>query len=230
MTTTIVELREKQAARVRAVARVAEEGAAKLQKEISAAAAGCAVLPEMQQALWRVQSFAWAVQNLPMFDLGCLSLMKEQEIAFQPRNGGEGKRLKLFVPRFAWTIWGYMTEGMRWRPDLALATLASTEIYFDGRLCNMNAQAIHAAGLYADDVEIEARPPAIPEDVKRRVTAVHPYFDRLHLVYEAEWNPAPIKDPLVVGEILGQWFLVDQFDTTNLERYIVSEFTTRPKS
>ncbi len=75
----------------------------------------------------------------------------------------------------------------------------------------------------------------IPEQGKQSIELAQKLFrDQVYLVTEAtKWNvktipskdpPTPIKDPLVIGIVGDECFLVDQFDCTTIEDYVRREF------
>lgn len=86
---------------------------------------------------------------------------------------------------------------------------------------------------------------AIPADVRKQIAAAKPQFEHVYLVTESpEWElehfkgtengvrthlhtpPIPQqRDPLVIGEKQGKFWLIAAFDTTPAEEYVRKEFT-----
>ena len=78
-------------------------------------------------------------------------------------------------------------------------------------------------------IELRARCPGTPSDVRRRLSEIGvDRFSNVSVVFEAQWDGELIKDPLVIGTICDVDFLLDQYDVTKLKRYIVSEFCQKP--
>jgi hypothetical protein len=53
-------------------------------------------------------------------------------------------------------------------------------------------------------------------------------FEKILLIREAaknKWQPAPVTDPLIVGEAQGKYYLIAKFDCTSAEEYVSREFT-----
>lgn len=200
---------------------------------------------------------AHAYQSYPVFDWGCLSLMRE--------DAG----LHLFVPKFAFAdLKAAFPLRQVWSPKSHSAPFhAGRAVYYPPELIGRNAEALdrpHAppadsftvsrkapvaivpseralAELHAlrsrlesqapvDRTQLTANAPSIPASVCRRINAASPEFDAMKLVWEAEWKAAPVQDPLVIGLLGDRCFLVDQYDVTKLERYIVSEMCQNPRT
>lgn len=67
----------------------------------------------------------------------------------------------------------------------------------------------------------------IPAEVRTKIAEAKPHFgDDIFIVAEANWERVerPAGDPLVVGWRADALWLIAQFDTTDLESYMVSEF------
>jgi hypothetical protein len=65
----------------------------------------------------------------------------------------------------------------------------------------------------------------IPTDVKKECIEAHDMFDDVFLVKEANWQIELIeKDPLIIGILNGEAYLVSHFDCTPFEYYAKSEF------
>lgn len=68
----------------------------------------------------------------------------------------------------------------------------------------------------------------LPTATKDKIQEAQPIFDDIVLVAEeTQWGIQNITaDPLVIGLIMGQAFLIDLFETTNIENYVGKEFTS----
>lgn len=65
----------------------------------------------------------------------------------------------------------------------------------------------------------------IPTDIKKECIEVYDLFDDLFLVKEANWQVELIEeDPLIIGILNGEAYLVSHFDCTPFEHYAKSEF------
>lgn len=184
-------------------------------------------LPECE--IRQAMNFAWAMRTFPLFDVACLSRLREFEFEKFPCRSGAMFTGKLYLPYFAWTDFGqdqtpfYSLSGYS-GSALPMGRFSSCiSINFPFEIVRKNEGRIPSGHA----MELMARAPVVPESVKRKVSGVKDRFDAVNLVWEAEWEPAPVKDPLVVGVIYDRAFLLDQFDVTKLERYIISEFTGR---
>lgn len=178
------------------------------------------VYQQVIAALCRAERTAWIARRFPVFDLGCLSRMKRQKLLL----GGHG--LDLWVPTLvaSWYVRGSVNT-VDWIPteDLYRYGYSSSPFpYFDGRFLQQNRELLYNSGL--GNTQLSAQAPTVPLDVRRRVSKLEGKFDGFRLVWEAEWEPIPVGDPLVLGVIGDLHFLVDQFDLTKLERYISGEY------
>ncbi len=69
----------------------------------------------------------------------------------------------------------------------------------------------------------------IPDDTKAKIKAARADFadKTIYLLAEADWSEkyieAPKVDPLVVGIKDGRMYLIDHFDLTTLEKYVMME-------
>jgi hypothetical protein len=227
---------EARVANTLAVLKLIEEEGARLLKAMREAEADKVVhgelLDEPQYAIRSAVNYAWAMRTLPSFDVQCLSRLKEQEIEFEDRSSSRIVKRTLFVPAFAWMSWqGRGSRGMEImigsRGEFGASYHFSNgrSIVFDADIFVRKNEAI--IGIGGGGIRLTARAPEVPASVQRRVGAVEGRFDSVNLVWEAEWTPRPLADPLVIGSIFGQHFLIDQYDVTKLERYIASEFCTK---
>lgn len=211
---------------------------------------------DAKQVLFLVSAaarLAHAYQSYPVFDWGCLSLMRQDAA------------LGLFVPKFAFAD---LTLGRElrqvWSPSSDQARFhAGRAVYYPAGLIQRNTEILQRptrsqefkdgftvsrkppggeslaelrdlrrrleGGAPVDRAQLTATAPSIPESVRRRIDAASPQFDAMKLVWEAEWTADPVKDPLVIGLLGDKCFLVDQYDVTKLERYIVSEMCQNPR-
>lgn len=66
----------------------------------------------------------------------------------------------------------------------------------------------------------------IPQATKVKIKEAEPLFDEIAIVAEEHnWAMEEIKtDPLVIGRIGGNAFLIDHFETTKAEDYVLAEF------
>jgi hypothetical protein len=182
---------------------------------------------QIYEQLNRAHNLAWALQLFPLFDPACLSRMHVQAFPeLRARwNGDKTYSGGLWVPVFAAVPFGRHPTSIRRGPaDSRLALCGLTVGQYPDKAIDDNRRALKEPQGY----EIEARSPEVPESVLSRVNPVRDRFECVELVFEAEWAPAEVKDPLVVGRIARSFFLIDQFDVTKLERYISSEFCQKP--
>ena len=65
----------------------------------------------------------------------------------------------------------------------------------------------------------------IPTDVKKECIEAYEMFSDVFLVKEANWRIDLIeKDPLIIGILNGEAYLISHFDCTPFEHYVKSEF------
>lgn len=223
----------------REVLKVIEEGGMALLEKIHAAEqqgpTDADVYMVAKLGIANAMNLGWAIRSFPLFDIGCLTRLREFTFEKARLAGGNGTFSgKLFLPHFAWTNWGAgATELYQTAGDLGIFRFGNKYLAFDGSMQQKNRERIDVQTRdsqgYGRAVSLHAAAPSVPKDVKRRVSEIVQRFENCFLIWEAEWEPAPVGDPLVVAEICGNHFLIDQYDVTKLERYIVSEFTTKPK-
>lgn len=69
----------------------------------------------------------------------------------------------------------------------------------------------------------------IPKDTKEKIESARPVLGNISIVAEAhDWQCTKeviTRDPLVIGCVGDRWFLIDHFDTTGAEDYIISKFS-----
>ena len=181
------------------------------------------------ELLKTLTNLCWAIQAFPRFDIGVLSLLKGEAFVFE-QGGGRSVKVDLFVPKFAWqdASQSQLGRGASFSPamqDNAWLT-SRCRVQFDNRLINQNRETMQRLGLHAGQ-DLTAAAPIIPASVASRIRELSPMFDKVIVAWDAEWQPRPLGDPLVIGEISDMFFLLDQFDVTKLERYVVSEFCVK---
>ena len=64
----------------------------------------------------------------------------------------------------------------------------------------------------------------VPESVAAHVAGVRDKFDELLVAWEADWQPVK-GDPIVIGRRGGYFYLVDSWDLSKLESFVVGAFT-----
>lgn len=174
-------------------------------------------------------NFAWAVRMFPLFDISALTRLREFTLEdIEPsfgRNSDRDRNFsgKLYLPHFAWV-------NLRYASNVEYTINGELNIIQFGRVCFSWDRGLIEKNLKAlkgMHIRIRANRPEIPKLVNSRIAEVVERFDSVHLIWEAEWEPTPLKDPLVVGTIGDTHFLIDQYDVTKLERYISSEFTRK---
>lgn len=176
----------------------------------------------------RIQNLCWAYRKFPVFDTSCMSRMKKQMfLNLQPEPFSKPKTKgftgDLSVPVFA--IDFYPGSPMSW--DFVGPYHSARNVSLPSNLVNKNQEIIqkHVGRRYnSSPFKIQTNPPEIPSNVQKNVEKIRNRFDCIALVWEAEWVPTQVRDPLVIGRLHGHYFLLDQFDLTKMDRYIVSEF------
>jgi len=64
----------------------------------------------------------------------------------------------------------------------------------------------------------------VPESVAAHVAGVRDDFDEVLVAWEADWQPVK-GDPLVIGRRGAYYYLVDSWDLSQLESFVVGAFT-----
>lgn len=179
-----------------------------------------------------LRQLVMAYRRYPTFDPSCLITMKE--FKYTVRVGGHNLSAMVFVPKFG------VCDAYNHNGEVRFDLLGEQNCFnfgtegairFDHRLQGSNREALKAANLEPQgwsDRQLRAIMPKVPADVRKRMEAARPCFDRMSIVWEAEWSNAPVVDPLIIGHVLDKHFLVDQYDVTKLERYVSSEMTRPP--
>lgn len=178
-----------------------------------------------------VRHLVMAMRRYPSFDPACLSAMKK--FMYVRRVGSHDISADVMVPTFgiAGLNFGHPCEFNLLAENNAFE-FGHGHIRFSAELQRANCAALMAKELNRSQEwtagKLFAATPTIPKDVQRRIEEARPCFDRISIVWEAQWSNAPVEDPLIIGHILDKHFLVDQYDVTKLERYISSEMTRGP--
>jgi hypothetical protein len=183
---------------------------------------------DLHQGVARIKRASWALQRFPIFDLNVLKLMKEHKLRVKPFNQEE-KEVTLYVPQY---YWGYSGGGnARWDPHRPswqrnfphTWEIGKHKVRYSEQALEHNKAALENTNV--SNVECEV--PRVPIDVEQRVARVQSHFDCIQTIFEASWSPVAAPDPFIVGFVHTMAFLIDQFDLTKAERYILSEFVTK---
>lgn len=81
-------------------------------------------------------------------------------------------------------------------------------------------------GAQAADYELSASfSGVLPAGTKRILKEAIPCFDEVDIIAEADWEIKKVRlEPFLVGVVKGDVYLLDHFDTSDLEKYVLSEF------
>jgi hypothetical protein len=171
-----------------------------------------------------------AIRSFPLFDRTAINKWERRSIPV--RLDGKKRTYNLWVPVFG-TCSVNHGEGF----SISLRPTQGQHMNW-GHFCpmmsyeyqNENREEMSDFRGMENQVELRAKCPGTPADVIRRLDeiAVSHQFDNVSVVFEAQWAGEIIKDPLVIGTLLDVDFLLDQYDVTKMERYIVSEFCQKP--
>jgi hypothetical protein len=176
--------------------------------------------------LKKAMCLAAALRRYPVFDPACLSGLKKQSVRFERADTD----VEVWLPTFAWSkIQGHSAGQVRIGVSCLESRLGDAPMSagFDWPLTQQNRQIVQ--DLFAkssrgvNDV-LTAVPPVIPAPARSKIDEASGIFDSLHLVWEAQWTLAPVSDPLVIGVIDDQCFLVCEYDATKAEHYVSSEY------
>lgn len=120
---------------------------------------------------------------------------------------------------------------------LKYQALGDNRYQFDNPHCNCSEQATNPCPIFEhyQEFKFDSRLDIlVPQEVKKRISGLRRNFGKKGLYFIAEtepgeWNvtatkPAPKIDPLVVGVIGDRCYLVDKFDMTAMEEYVMREF------
>jgi len=161
----------------------------------------------------------------------------------RPTYDGRLFPVKIFLPRFASCPIGancgmlIPTNGSRAQESVISISNPITQHTFSEHAQENRTRIEALEHMRGSDLRfnlgrpIETIAPRIPDSISRRVL-LQPVklLDRLNLVWEASWKVAPAKDPLIIGVIEHFYFLLDQWEPTQLERYVTSEFVRKPEA
>lgn len=185
----------------------------------------------------RVKNFCWAIRTFPTFDPSCLGRMVKQHVkAFDPddRRFDQDKK-----PIFEGDLWlpalACAKETQQWEATCLTNYMPAggvgaeiPEKYIQENKALIEAyRQTHKVNNWT--VRFTAQAPAWPQEVYNRVARHEKHFEYIATVFEADWVPSVVKDPLVIGYALDRWFVIDKFDLTQLERYVSSEYCQDPK-
>lgn len=220
------------------IVKLVEDGSEKLRGEAFDMAIGIGsnskqdIAMTLAMKLAAIRNLAWAFRTFPQFDLNALSITREMEVEVSSGYGHQEtkSKRKLMLPVFAVNEYCGLSSGRIGGVRLYVSKTGHVEqsigdrrISYSEESANYNRLAMHEV----DSAVLNANQPIAPLAVRNRVADISSRFSRLHLAWETSWNDVPKPDPLVIGEIDGHFFLVDQFDTTKLEGYVVSEFSVK---
>jgi len=173
--------------------------------------------------LWRALQLSAAFRRYPVFDPSCLSAMKK----ITARTGSA--EVDVWVPTFAW-----MQCDSNWLrsieihlPRLGGMGEGAMSARFSDEMSNQNDVALRGSRNESGNLRLTATPPVIPVDVKKKIAAARQMFGEIYMVWDAEWLPRPVGDPLIVGVIDKHCFLIEKFDATKVEHYVSSEYCRR---
>lgn len=219
-------IEQMQAEKVSAVAEYADRVGGVIEGLLLQKKSGVDLIDCANAELGRVFGYLWALRTLPVIDLSFLSAVEDRDATIRDRRSNGLVTIKVTMPVFAVLPWSGAggTSEMRGSTThfyIGDDTIALKRPCF-GILDSGNREVSWEMG-----IEWRARCPNPPPSVADRVNAVKGLFDFVTIAWEAEWVPTPVKDPLVIGTVLGKHFLIDEYDMTKRERYVRSEFTRK---
>lgn len=183
---------------------------------------------QVQAFLLRAKNLCWAMKTFPLLDTAFLSRMrKEWATVRDPHNQNKEEEVEIWVPVFGITDLSAMSASFDPRYETS-CNIGDICISYPFDLTQENSRATSYPRTM--DNSLQAQCPAVPLGVKRRVDAVAHRFDQVGVIFEAQWKPAPVGDPIIFGKIQHLVFVVDKYDLTQVERYIVSEMASGPES
>lgn len=189
-------------------------------------------ISELEILVSKARNLAWALRTFPIFDPSCLRMMrKEKGLKVHIKGAWSGDpaldiQLDIWVPVFA--------SGPVSTQDIVRASFVPTidshaGYAIDRMMVEENQREIHAK-FKNGSITLHATCPSVPAVIIQNLNRLAGRFERTEIVWEAQWSAyAEVKDPLIIGIIGNTSFLIDQFDATKLERYVMSEFCARPK-
>lgn len=198
--------------------------------------------------LFEAQRLVHAYRNWPTFDPGCLALMREDKALgiFVPTLAFDSITRRGSNPVAHSESWSPMAGSRLFYdgPPCAISVVLPEHLIARNRqiLTQVRVHSAECDGFTltpsrknppteatVDRNRLTALAPPIPAGVAERILAAEGEFDCMKLVWEAEWKGDPVKDPLVIGLLRGRCFLVDQYDATKVERYIMSEMCQKKR-
>lgn len=182
--------------------------------------AGQELLGLVERRLNQIVNYSWALRTFPLFDPLCLSRMQKEKITV------DGASYDLWVPTFVADDGRHDVEWWPTAYDRKVPGFWYPSVYLDDNKMQEN-QRLRTQN---SRLMLRTRAPHLPASVTRRVNRVREKFDAVFTVFEAEWKPRVIKDPLVIGRVMDCDFVIDEFDLTKLERYIAAEYCQKPKN
>ena len=192
-------------------------------------------ISELTNQISKAANLAWALRRFPVFDTGCLKMMRKEKglKVFQKQQWGPEQEkvfeLDIWVP-----VFGFSSLPQGHSGSIAVVSWQPTNYDYMGNsideaIKTENRRELETKAKGAA-IMLETRCPPVPGGITRRVEKVAHRFERTSIVWEAQWSAyQEIKDPLILGHIGNLVFLLDQFDATKLERYVMSEFCRNPK-
>ena len=183
------------------------------------------------RSLQKISNLAWALRKYPIIDISFFSMSRRDLIPVSQPTG-PAKEIMLWVPVFAA---GHATMSM-------LMGSTDTPATFDPNYGNVgfdftkpaeiqmqiNREELSRQGLYGQGISLKAVRPKIPAKIMTHVNEVASKFDQTLLVWETSWKGEVRVDPFILGQMFDTWFLIDQFDLSKMEHYVLSEFV-KPK-
>lgn len=189
----------------------------------------------LHEAVAKAANLSWALRRFPVFDTGCIKMMRKEKglKVIQKNQWGSTPEtvyeLDIWVPVFGFGALPSGHEGA-----LASVTWQPTNYDYMGHSIDESMKAENRREIETKAkgaaLTLETKCPPVPGGITRRVQKVSHRFERTSIVWEAQWSAyQEIKDPLILGHIGNTVFLLDQFDASKLERYVMSEFCRRPQ-
>jgi hypothetical protein len=171
-----------------------------------------------------VRKLVMALRRYPKFDVRCLARLRQEDVDIN------GTKAKIHVPAFGISEYHGSSHDAEFYPAHPNLGNHSIPVILDHDLLAKDRVELEriSRSQNTSGFRLRSACPAVPVDVQSRVRDAAACFSRTFVAWEASWEPAPPKDPLIIGEVLGHYFLIDQYDASKLERYVSSEMTTRP--
>jgi hypothetical protein len=189
-----------------------------------------------------------ALRSFSLFDTGILTgriSRVQMEVDQLDESGTKNKILNLKAPQFvaarldagsALNQEFHLNAEDEHNADNGFLSILGNSSYNYTQMFTDNKAEKEGKGVFDILPRLRVRQPALPMDVARRLEKVRDQFSTVYLAWEAEWEAPKLitqkaDDPFVIGELFTNhgtaYFLIDQFDLSNAERRIVSEFTMK---